>query len=151
MTTQSGHTVTPRGRAESHPPGRGVTHSCPITKAVPSMPLTAAERSQNARRAALARSASNDGTAMTEPKRRAFEDSFLPGGSRGGADPGNLSEAERQRRGRAAYRAYMLGLSQKAAHARRMAAGALADTEAVEAEIAEVVGELADELADEAI
>jgi len=105
------------------------------------MPLTAAERSQNATRAALARSAQSDPVAMTEPKRRAFEDSFLPGGSRGGADPGDLSEDERQRRGRAAFRAYMLGLSQKAAHARRMAAGALADAEAVESEIAELADE----------
>jgi hypothetical protein len=105
------------------------------------MPLTSAERSQNARRAALTRSATTDSTAMTEPKRRAFEDSFLPGGSRGGPDPGNLTEAERQRRGRAAYRAYMMGLSQKAAHARRMAASALADAEAVEAEIADLADE----------
>jgi hypothetical protein len=78
---------------------------------------------------------------MTEPKRRAFEDSFLPGGRRGGPAVEGLAEAERQRRGRAAYRAYMLGLSQKAAHARRMAAGALADAEAVEAEIAELADE----------
>jgi hypothetical protein len=35
---------------------------------------------------------------MTEPKRRAFEDSFLPGGRRGGPDPGDLSNQERQRR-----------------------------------------------------
>ena len=34
---------------------------------------------------------------MTEPKRLAFEASFLPGGSRGGPDPGNLTEEERQR------------------------------------------------------
>lgn len=105
------------------------------------MPLTAAERSQNATRAALARSAKSDPAAMTAPKRQAFEDSFLPGGRRGGPDPGNLNEDERQRRGKAAYRAYMLGLSQKAAHARRMAAGALADAEAVEAEIAELADE----------
>ena len=105
------------------------------------MPLTAAERSQNARRAALTRSASSDPAAMTEPKRLAFEASFLPGGSRGGPDPGNLTEEERQRRGRAAYRAYMVGLSQKAAHARRMAAGALADAEAVEAELTELADE----------
>jgi hypothetical protein len=80
---------------------------------------------------------------MTAPLRQSFEDSFLPGGSRGGPDPGNLTEAERERRGQAARRAYMLGLSQKAAHARRMAAGALAGAEGVEAEI--------NELADEAI
>jgi hypothetical protein len=105
------------------------------------MPLSAAQRSRNARRAALLRSASADGAAMTATARSAFQDSFLPGGSRGGPDPGNLSEAERRRRGRAAYRAYMLGLSAKAAHARRMAAGALADTEAIEAEIAEIADE----------
>lgn len=105
------------------------------------MPLTAAERSQNARRAALARSANSDPVAMTEPKRQSFENSFLPGGSRGGPDPGDLPEAERQRRGQAARRAYMLGLSQKAAHARRMAAAALADVEGVEAEIAELADE----------
>lgn len=105
------------------------------------MPLSAAERSQNARRAALKRSATSDPAAMTEPKRRAFWDSFRPGGSRGGPDDPGLSEAERERRAEAARKEYMIGLSQKAAHARRMAAAALADAEGVAEELAELADE----------
>ena len=74
------------------------------------MPLSAADRSRNARNAALKRSASEDTRAMTRAARQAFDDSFLPGGKRGGpAEPG-LTEAERQRRADAARRLYFIGL-----------------------------------------
>jgi hypothetical protein len=88
------------------------------------MPLSAAERRANARRAAYLRSATSDPANMTEAKRQSFMDSFLPGGSRGGPDVPGLSEQERQRRGDAARRAYMIALSQKAALARRNGAQA---------------------------
>lgn len=78
---------------------------------------------------------------MTEPKRQAFLDSFLPGGSRGGPDDASLTEKERQRRAEAARREYMISLSQKAAHARRNAARALRDSE----DLAEELADLADE------
>jgi hypothetical protein len=86
------------------------------------MPLTAAQRRANARRAAYRRSATSDPVAMTEAKRQSFMDSFLPGGSGGGPDVPGLSEQERQRRADAARRAYMIALSQKAALARRNSA-----------------------------
>lgn len=105
------------------------------------MPPSAAERSQNARRAALHRSARTDPVAMTDAKRQSFMDSFRPGGSRGGPDDPNLTEPERARRADAARREYMIALSQKAALARRNAARALRDSE----DLAEELAELADE------
>lgn len=48
---------------------------------------------------------------MTDAARRTFRDSFRPD------DPG-LSEAERERRGEAAYRAHMTRLSQRSAATR---------------------------------
>jgi hypothetical protein len=83
------------------------------------MPLTAAARTRNARRAALQRSATEDTTAMTASAREAFTDSFLPGGSRGGPDIPGLPESERQRRAKAARSLYFSRLRERQLAARR--------------------------------
>jgi hypothetical protein len=83
--------------------------------------IDAKQRSQNARLAALTRAASEDVTAMTSAARSAFIESFRPGGKRGGPDIPGLAEAERIRRGEARRRAWYIGLSRKAAEARRRA------------------------------
>jgi hypothetical protein len=78
-----------------------------------------AERSKNARRAQLHRSAKHDGRAMTERARSAFRASFDPP-----AQPGE-SQADRRarlRQGEASYRAYMSDLSAKGVEARKKAA-----------------------------
>lgn len=70
------------------------------------MALTASERTRNARRAALQRSATEDTQAMTARARQAFDDSFLPGGKRGGPAIPGMPELERQRRAKAARSLY---------------------------------------------
>lgn len=74
---------------------------------------------------------------MTAAARKAALDRFLP-------PPGSMPEAERQRRGEAAKRAYFTGLSAKAARNRRKTAEAASET-------AELLGELAELAADEAL
>lgn len=101
------------------------------------MPLTPAERSANARRAALQRSATEDTRAMNDAARRVFRESFIP------TDPG-LSEAERQRRGYAAYRAYMQDLSRKSAETRRARKAALQQAAQKTREAADALAALAD-------
>lgn len=83
------------------------------------MPLSAADRSRNARNAALQRSATEDTRKMTRAAREAFADSFLPGGSRGGPDVPGLTEDERERRGVAAKRLYYSRMRQAQLAARR--------------------------------
>ena len=83
------------------------------------MPLTPAERSRNARNAALHRSASEDTRRMTQAARQAFRDSFRPGGKRGGPDDPALSEAERERRAEAARRLWYVKLRARQLAARR--------------------------------
>jgi hypothetical protein len=83
------------------------------------MPSAAADRSKNARRAQLHRSAKYDGRAVTERARAAFRASFDPP-----ALPGE-SAADRRarlRQGEASYRAYMSDLSAKGVEARKKAA-----------------------------
>lgn len=89
------------------------------------MPSTPAERSTNARRAALHRSATTDGSAISQPARDAWLASFAP------SDP-ELTEAERARRAKAALRARMTELSQIAARKRRRAAEDVADADRLE-------------------
>lgn len=109
------------------------------------MALTATERSQRARIAALARSAAEpSGTAMTERARQTFRDSFL---TRHQCDmcglveiPEGAPDAERQRRADAAYSAHMTRLSQRAAVSRRRAAGHLAEADQAEAELQQLDG-----------
>jgi hypothetical protein len=93
------------------------------------MPSTSAERSRNARRAALHRSANSDPAEMTAPMRGAFLARFMPPEELG------LEPAERERRAAAGLREYMTGLSAKAAKARQRATQAAADAADVEAEL----------------
>jgi hypothetical protein len=109
------------------------------------MALSATERSRHARIAALTRSANEpSGTAMTARARESFRDSFL---TRHECDlcglveiPEGTPDAERQRRADAAYTAHMTRLSQRAAVARRRAAGHLAEADQAEAELQQLDG-----------
>lgn len=82
------------------------------------MPVTAEERSRNARRAALVRSSQYDGRTVTAAARQTWLASFAP-------DDPELDADERERRGRAALRARMIELSQRATAARRASARAV--------------------------
>lgn len=100
------------------------------------MPLNSTERSVIARQAALTRSASEVGSAISAPARRAFLDRFTKP-----PVPGETPEqaAERVRQGDAALRLHMTRLSNRAAAARRAGSRAMvaaADLEQVTAELA---------------
>lgn len=79
------------------------------------MPPEASDRTKNARRAQLYRSAKHDGRAVTANARRTFRESFNPP-----EQPGETAAdcAARLRKGEAAYRAYMSQLSVKAVKAK---------------------------------
>jgi hypothetical protein len=83
------------------------------------MPLSEAERTKNARRAQLLRSAKHDGRVVTENARSTFRASFDPP-----AMPGETAADKRARlaRGDAAYRAYMSRLGERGRQARAAAA-----------------------------
>jgi hypothetical protein len=82
-------------------------------KAAP--PLTAAQRRQRARIAAIERSAHNDTKALAVPLRAGYWRRFLLQ-----VDPeGVLDDAERERRARAAHRAYMLKLALRSSRVRQ--------------------------------
>lgn len=110
------------------------------------MPRTAADRSADARIAALSRSAKTDGAAISEPARSAFRRSFDTGGQECSLcgrhpviDPG-LPGPEIARRSAAAFSAHMGRVSRKA---RRSAA--------VIAEQSEQLAAAAEQLASEAV
>lgn len=105
------------------------------------MPPTRSERSERARVAALTRSATESGSAISAPARERFLDRFTKP-----APPGETEDqaAERIRQGRAALRLHMTRLSQKAAAARRAGTAAARLAGEVERDAAEL-------LADEAV
>lgn len=95
------------------------------------MPITAAERSENARIAALTRSAREpSGTAMTAPARQAFWDSFLNGHEcsvcKWVAIDTTLPDAERKRMAAALRTAHFSRIARNARMAARVARGGIA-------------------------
>lgn len=105
------------------------------------MPLTPAERSANARKAALQRSATEDTRAMNDAARRVFRQSFEPSEPAGDSPE---AVAERQRRGYAAYRVYMQDLARKSAETRQARKAALQQAAAQARRTADALAELAD-------
>ena len=97
------------------------------------MPSSRAERSANARRAALTRSATEVGADISAPARRAFLEQFTPPPREG------VSDAERERQRKAALRMRMAELGRLSGIARRKSE-----------EAAQAAGELA-ALANEAV
>ena len=87
-----------------------------LSKAGSTMPSGDAERTKNARRAQLYRSAAHDGRAVTENARSTFRASFDPP-----AQPGETAadKAARLKMGEARYRAHMSNLSRKGIAARK--------------------------------
>jgi hypothetical protein len=113
------------------------------------MSLSAEDRSRRASIAALTRSASEDGAAMSEKARATFRDSFDLGGQQCRLcgihpviDPG-LPAAERSRRGHASYLAHMKRLSALALRRRNAVEELAGGLEVIRAQI--------EQLADEAL
>jgi hypothetical protein len=101
------------------------------------MPPARSERSANARRAALTRSANEIGADISQPARDAFLESFVPPPREG------VSDAERERQAKAALKLHMAELGRLSGRARRRATEAAEDAARVE--------ELAEALADETL
>lgn len=102
------------------------------------MPPTS-ERRAIAQRAALTRSATEVGADISAPARAAFLDSFVPAPKEG------VSEAERQRQGRAALRAHMVDLGRRSQAARRHAEAAAEQADGVAADCEALAQTLAHE------